>query len=54
MLVNLTCAFVLFVILAMIAAIAPLRRARNNARDNDGPETNLNIRALFDDTWKKH
>ncbi len=53
MLVIVTSVFVMFVILGMIVAVSPRRRMRNNFRHGDGQETNLNIRALIDDPWKK-
>lgn len=53
MLVLVTCFFIMVVILASIAAAASGRKARHTSGKYDGPETNLNIRALFDDSLKK-
>lgn len=54
MLVLVTCALIMVLILVVVAAAASGRKARYKASSKyGGPETNLNIRALFDDPWKK-
>ena len=44
----------LFVIVGVLASLAFGRGRRHGSSNHDGPETNLNIRAMIDDPWKKH
>ena len=44
----------LFVIVVVLSSLVFNRGRRYGSSNHDGPETNLNIRSMIDDPWKKH